>query len=198
MNPLELFSFSRCNEASEFKVKIVLQLHPQTLNLSPQNQSLDIVPFAPKHKRAFFELNQAWLEASFLIEPYDLQVLQHPEEMILRKGGVIFFGLLRGEAIATFALTPVTPGVMELNKMAVREDVQSLGIGQELMRFLIAKCEQMHVHTIELYSHSKLKSAIHIYRKFGFAEIALPDECIYERADIRMRLHLETETTNRP
>ena len=82
--------------------------------------------------------------------------------------------------------------------MAVREDVQSLGIGQELMGFLIAKCEQMHVHTIELYSHSKLKSAIHIYRKFGFAEVALPDECIYERADIRMRLHLQTETTNRP
>ena len=103
---------------------------------SSLSSELSIVPFSPEHREAFFELNRAWLEASFLIEPYDLKVLKQPEKMILDQGGAIYFGLLDGEAVATFALTPQGPAVVELNKMAVREDVQSLKYVENLLRVL--------------------------------------------------------------
>jgi GNAT superfamily N-acetyltransferase len=166
--------------------------------MPPLPPTLSIVPFSPEHREAFFELNRAWLEASFLIEPYDLKVLKQPEEMILDQGGAIYFGLLDGEAVATFALTPQGPGVVELNKMAVREDVQSQGIGQRLMHFMMAECRRMGVNVIELYSHSKLESALHIYRKFGFTDVALPEDCVYDRANVRMRLVLDPTTPETP
>ena len=36
--------------------------------------------------------------------------------------------------------------------------------------------------------HTSLASAIHLYRKFGFDVIPLPDDCVYDRTDIRMAL----------
>ena len=133
-----------------------------------------------------------------MIEPYDLKVLKHPEEMILNKGGAIYFGLLDGDAVATFALTPQGPGVVELNKMAVRDDCQSMGLGQRLMHFMMSECKRRGVNVIELYSHSKLESALHIYRKFGFTDIALPEDCVYDRANVRMRLVLDSATPETP
>lgn len=133
-----------------------------------------------------------------MIEPYDLKVLKQPEEMILDHGGAIYFGLVDGEAVATFALTPQEPGVVELNKMAVRKDVQSQGMGQRLMHFMLAECKRMGVNVIELYSHTKLKSALHIYRKFGFTDMALPEDCVYDRANVRMRLVLDPTTPETP
>ena len=152
---------------------------------------LAIVPFAAEHGEAFFELNRAWLEASFLIEPYDLKVLKQPKEMILDHGGSIFMGVLKGEAVATFALTPKGQGVVELNKMAVREDLRSQGIGKALMRFALRACKAQGLRMVELYSHTKLESALHIYRTFGFTDVALPEDCVYDRANVRMRLSLE-------
>ena len=38
--------------------------------------------------------------------------------------------------------------------------------------------------------HTSLASAIHLYRKFGFDVIPLPDDCVYDRTDIRMALVL--------
>ena len=166
--------------------------------MPPLPPTLSIVPFSPEHREAFFELNRAWLEASFLMEPYDLKVLKQPQEMILDQGGAIYFGLLDGEAVATFALTPQGPGVVELNKMAVREDVQSQGMGQRLMHFMMAECRRRGVNVIELYSHTKLESALHIYRKFGFTDVALPADCVYDRANVRMRLVLDPTTPATP
>ena len=126
-----------------------------------------------------------------MIEPYDLKVLKQPEKMILNQGGAIYFGLLNGEAVATFALTPKGQGVVELNKMAVREDLRSQGIGKALMRFALRACKAQGLRVVELYSHTKLESALHIYRTFGFTDVALPEDCVYDRANVRMRLSLE-------
>ena len=147
---------------------------------------LKIVAYQPRYATSFFELNKAWLEAHFLIEPYDLKVLRNPQEMVLDRGGDIFFGTIGEEVVATFALTPTAPASMELNKMAVRKDWQSKGIGHRLMSFALAHCESLQVEVLELYSHTKLQSALHLYRKFGFEVTPMAEDCVYDRADIRM------------
>lgn len=151
---------------------------------------LKIVAYQPRYAASFYELNKAWLEAHFLIEPYDLKVLRNPKEQVLDPGGAIFFGLVGEEAVATFALTPTGPASMELNKMAVREDWRSKGIGHRLMSFALAHCKEHELEVLELYSHTKLQSALHLYRKFGFEVVPVPADCVYERADIRMQLTL--------
>ena len=93
------------------------------------------------------------------------------------------------EKLGTY--NPLTEeGTLELNKMAVQESHRSRGYGHQMMEYLIGLCRQRGVHTLELYSHTSLASAIHLYRKFGFEVIPLPDDCVYDRADIRMALAL--------
>lgn len=157
-------------------------------------QTVSILPYRAEFKDAFFELNAEWLEAYFLIEPYDLKVLRNPQEMILDQGGEIYFGTLDGvdggTVVATFALTPRDAGVIELNKMAVHKDQRGSGIGNQLMDYIIARCRVRAVRTLELYSNTKLDNALHLYRKYGFVEIPLPTDCVYDRANIRMQLAL--------
>ena len=60
------------------------------------------------------------------------------------------------------------------------------GLGHQLMTFAVDHCKALGLVSLELYSHTKLGSAIHLYRKFGFVETPLPEGCVYERANIRM------------
>ena len=154
------------------------------------NINLNIVPFTPHYRDAFLRLNRAWLEEHGLLEPYDLEVLENPETMVLEKGGEIYFGVVNDEVVSTIALTPAGEGVVELNKMAVSKEFQSRGIGQQLMHFAIQLSTSKGVKCIELYSHSSLKSALHIYAKFGFQEVPLAEGCMYDLANVHMRLEL--------
>ena len=108
--------------------------------MSERLKTLTFIPYDPNYRGAFYDLNKAWLEAHFLLEPYDIQVLSDPETMVLEPGGEVHFGLLDGEAIATFALTPRAEGTLELNKMAVKESHRSRGYGHQMMEYLIGLC----------------------------------------------------------
>ena len=132
----------------------------------------------------------AWLEEMCLLEPYDEYVLKNPVEAIVEKGGEIFFGILKGKVVATVALMPTAYGALELNKMAVKKECQGRGMGHEILKFVLAKCRSNGVKEVELYSNLRLKNAIHLYHKFGFVEIPLTKDSPYDRADIRMKIHL--------
>jgi len=60
----------------------------------------------------------------------------------------------------------------------------------ELMDFIIARCRDRGVRKLERYSNTKLENALHLYRKYGFSEIPLPADCVYDRANVRMQLVL--------
>ena len=152
--------------------------------------ALTFVSFEPAYRKAFFDLNKAWLEEHFLLEPYDIEVLSNPEREVLEPGGEIHFGLLGNEAVATFALTPRREGVMELNKMAVHQNHRGKGIGHLMMNRVLDVCKLRKVQTLELYSHTSLSSAVHLYHKFGFKTIPMPADCVYDRANTRMQLDL--------
>jgi GNAT superfamily N-acetyltransferase len=50
-------------------------------------------PFVPGDEAAFSDLNQAWIEPLFGMEPKDYEVLSDPNKNILQKGGYIFIGV---------------------------------------------------------------------------------------------------------
>ncbi len=152
--------------------------------------SLEIVPFDPEYASSFRDLNKAWLEKYFYVEPKDLILLEDCKKSIIDQGGYIFFAKYENEIVGCFSLIRHTDGIFELGKMAVDEKVQGLRIGQKLLTYAVEFGKKKKWKKIILYSNTKLTTAIHIYKKYGFNEVVLENPNPYMRSDIKMELDL--------
>jgi len=150
--------------------------------------SLSIIPFKACFATRFKDLNVAWLEKYFYVEPKDKVLLENCEANIIDKGGFIFFAQYNDEIVGCFALIKLGDGVFELGKMAVDPEYQGLKIGQALLAFAIEFSKQNMWNKIILYSSTKLENALYIYRKYGFKEIEMEENLPYARGDIKMEL----------
>ncbi len=150
--------------------------------------SVRIVSFNPKYSRHFKDLNTAWLNTYFYVEPKDILLLENCEESIINNGGFIFFAEYDGEIVGCFSFIKLGDSCYELGKMAVDPNYQGLRIGQHMMQFAIGFAQNENWKKIILYSNTKLDTALHIYRKYGFKEIVLEKELPYARSDIKMEL----------
>jgi len=152
-------------------------------------KEVEIIPFDKKYKKDFYDLNVAWLEKYFYVEPYDEMVLSNPEEYILNAGGFIFMAKYKDEIVGVVALINQKT-FFELSKMAVLPKYQGLKIGRKLMDFCVAFSKKQDWKSITLYSHRSLVTAINLYQKIGFKEIPVEKDVHYKRADIKMLLEL--------
>ncbi|MGO4903890.1 GNAT family N-acetyltransferase [Flavobacterium sp. W20_MBD1_R3] len=144
-----------------------------------------IIPFSTDFTTSIKTLNLEWLQKHFRVEPKDELVLSDPQGQIIDKGGMIFYAKYKDEIVGTVSLIKIDNTTFELSKMAVTAGVQGLGIGKKLMLHCLAVAEAKGIAKLILYSNRKLLSAIYLYKKFGFVEVAL-ENGIYERADIKM------------
>ena len=156
--------------------------------MSDQKTDIEILAYQPEHQPWFEKLNRHWIEKYFWMEPIDFDVLQHPEDHIIKKGGSIIMASHNKEIAGTVALKYVEPGVYEFTKMAVEDRFQGLKIGKALALAAIEKAKKQGAYKIILYSNRKLETAITLYRKLGFVEV--PVDAIYKRSDIKMELSL--------
>lgn len=150
--------------------------------------SVRIIPFQSSLAPAFKELNIAWLTEYFYVEPKDSDLLGNCQEVIIDKGGVIFFAQLKETIVGCFSLLPMDTTTVELGKMAVREGHQGQKIGHLLLKYAIDYCKKNQITSIILYSNTVLQPAIHLYKKFGFEEIPMEVPPPYERSNIKMAL----------
>jgi len=155
-----------------------------------EEYQIKIRPFKTQDAPVFASLNEEWLKKYFVIEPIDVTILHNPQPYILDKGGYIFMAEYKGETVGTAALIPRGEDGLELGKMAVNPSFHGKGIGKKLMEFLINFTKENGFSSLFLYSNTKLEPAINLYRKFGFQEIDLEENGIYERSNIKMKLHL--------
>ncbi|TLP77607.1 GNAT family N-acetyltransferase [Maribacter sp. ACAM166] len=149
-----------------------------------------IVPYESKHAICFKELNLAWIKEHFQVEAMDIELLENCESSILNKGGFIFIGLWDNKPVGCFSLQKHAEGHFELGKMAVNTSHQGLHIGQKMLAFAIDFGKNKNWRKIDLYSSTKLNTALHIYEKFGFKKVPLEDTITYLRSDIKMELTL--------
>ena len=154
------------------------------------HQKVTILPFDPQYAKDFAQLNIAWLERYFVVEPHDSQLLEQCEETIINKGGHIFFAKIDNTIVGTFALIKITNTIYELGKMAVAEEYQGYKIGQQLLNFCIDFAKQQQWSKLTLYSNTMLENAIYIYKKYGFTEIELEKDSPYLRSNIKMEFVL--------
>ncbi|ETN95359.1 GNAT family N-acetyltransferase [Zhouia amylolytica] len=155
-------------------------------------QELKIIPFKPEYAKDFKDINIEWLQKYFFVEQHDMEVLDHAETYIIGNGGHIFFAKHNDAIIGTVALIKIEEGIFELSKMGVVTEQRDLKVGQKLMQYALDFAREKKWKKLIIYSSTKLENAIHIYRKFGFKEIPVENNCSYLRCDIKMELPVTT------
>lgn len=93
-----------------------------------------------------------------------------------------------GEVVGTAGVRLIEPGVGELKRMWIRPALQGLGLGRKLMDACLAEARGLECHRLRLDSQRRLQAAVHLYRAYGFSEIA--DYNGNPRADIWMEARL--------
>ena len=139
-----------------------------------------------KHSTAFKLLNEEWINKYFgdfgQLEPKDYEVLDHPKECIVDKGGCILVVVVdetskneEEEVIGVCALiknnSPTPRYDYELGKMAVSSKYQGRGVGYKLGQASLHRAKQMGASNVYLESNTILEPAIKLYRKLGFVKV---------------------------
>lgn len=150
---------------------------------------ISIIPYTDSLKEHIKTLNYEWLEKYFRVEDGDILTLSNPTKYIIEKGGYIYYAKLNDGIVGTVSLLKRSDTVFEMGKMAVTEKAQGLGIGTILLEHCLKVATEKQIKTLILYSSTTLKSAIHLYKKYGFYEIEL-ESGLYERANIKMKKDL--------
>lgn len=149
---------------------------------------MPIVPFHPTLAPAFADLNRAWIERLFTLEPADLKFLNHPRTSIIDTGGQILFALDGETPIGTVAAIRVAPRRYELAKMAVAPRHQGKGIGFLLGEAIIDWVRGQGAESMFLLTNGGLTGAIRLYERLGFVRRPLRDHAEYARADVYMEI----------
>lgn len=129
-----------------------------------------IVDYRPAYKKNFKSLNLTWLKEYFSVEPVDLELLSDPNGKIIRKGGSIFFALIRNNVAGVCALIKHSPSNFELAKMVVTQKYRRLGIGTALIEAVLSRSRDLEASSVFLLTHPSLKDAVRLYRRMGFVE----------------------------
>ena len=146
--------------------------------------------FSKIDSEKFKSLNLEWLDTYFKVEPIDELVLNNPKREVIDKGGFIFMIQKNYNTIGTFAFIKKSRKIYEFSKMAITPNERGNGYGNMAMEFLIQFAKNKKWSKLILYSNTKLKNSIHLYKKYGFKEIPLGKNLIYSRGNIKMELIL--------
>ncbi len=145
---------------------------------------------------AFRAINAEWIEAMYVLEDTDRDVLDNPRARIVDPGGAILFVEAAGAGIVgACALQKTGDGRFELTKMGVLAAARGLKAGEFLLAAVIARAQAMGAETLYLLSNRRSGAAIHLYEKLGFvhdAAIMAEYGARYARCDVAMR-HVATD-----
>jgi N-acetylglutamate synthase-like GNAT family acetyltransferase len=145
-----------------------------------------IIAFSPDHTDDFDRLNRAWISRYFEVEPFDHEVLTHPDELIIQNGGEIWLAEVNEKIVGTVALITLEKGVFELSKLTVDDTFQGRGIAKGLMNHAKEHARSLGVHTIRLLTSTSLIPANSLYKALGYQTIAIDPALMarYKRCDL--------------
>lgn len=150
---------------------------------------MQIIPFDDRHQPMFNTLNRQWLDQYHLTEARDLEVLDHPREEIIDRGGAIFIAQSDGVVIGSAALLREREGTYELAKMCVAANFRQQGISKLLLEACLHHARQSNATKLVLFSNHQLREALALYEKYGFRYVEVVDSP-FKTADIKMEKDL--------
>lgn len=152
---------------------------------------IKIVQYQPWHAEAFASLNLMWIEEYFEVEQWDRRILFNPAREIIEPGGTILVAEAGSDVVGVCGLRYDRPGMYEVTKMAVRDDMQGQGIGRRLMEEVIGHAKSLGAKKLFIISNTVLEAAISLYRSVGFVELEKSTQTEYARGNIELVLKLE-------
>jgi glutamate/tyrosine decarboxylase-like PLP-dependent enzyme/GNAT superfamily N-acetyltransferase len=150
--------------------------------------------YRDEYQPAFAALNYAWIEKYFSVEPLDRTLLDNPRRHIIDTGGEVFLLLEDGVPKGACAMLRIDERAFELTKMGVDPSAQGRGYGHRLMQAAIDFARRRGAERIVIRSHTSLKTAVALYREFGFAVTHLGSDPEYARCNIHMALDPRPES----
>ncbi len=150
---------------------------------------ITIIDYAKKYQPDFKRLNLEWLDKHGLTETHDLEILDDPDGMVIKRGGYIFLALDDGKVIGTAGLYRNSGLEYELIKMGVDPQYRGRGIGKLLLEECIGKARETGAVKIVLFSNSRLTTALKLYELYGFRHIEVTG-APFLTADVKMELNL--------
>lgn len=144
---------------------------------------MKIVEYTPRYKDAFIRFNTDWIIDNFgFLEPEDLETFEKIDEE-LAAGSMIYFAVEGDVPLATCMAKPMDGHTWEICKLGSDKHREHKGCGSAVFAAAVQWAIDHEAEKLFVLSNSKLKPAIHIYKKFGFEEIKL-DDYEYVRGDI--------------
>lgn len=155
-----------------------------------QPPAFAVRPFSDDLAEAFHRINAEWVQAMFVLEDNDVQILTKPRELIIDRGGdILFVETPDAGVVGTCALIRIDDGVFELTKMGVSEAARGRKAGEFLLAATLDRAREIGMDMLYLLTNRKCASAIHLYEKLGFehsGEIMRRYGSRYERCDVAM------------
>ena len=149
---------------------------------------METVFYDKKYRQAFIDLNLAWIEKYFVVEPQDVAILEGVDKAVADGAGV-FFVLEDGVPISTCMDLPKGGGVWEICKLAADEAHRGKGAGEAVLRACMEHAAANGAKKLTIVSNSVLGAAMELYAKAGFKEVPV-DNFEYERVNIQFELEL--------
>lgn len=145
---------------------------------------MEIIEYQEKYKKDFIQFNTDWIEDNFgYLETEDIDTFNHIEES-LENGAMIYFAIEQEKVLATCMAKPLgNDGVWELCKLGSNKHIPHKGAGSAVFEASMNWALSHGAKKLFILSNSKLKTALHIYDKYGFREVKL-DNYEYDRGDI--------------
>lgn len=150
---------------------------------------MEIIEYQSKYKDDFIRLNRMWIEKYFKMEQDDCDTLNNVDELI-RNGAMIFFAVENNTVWATCMTAPIKDNKWEICKLAADDKYRGCGAGSKVFKACMDYAIKNGAKKFVIISNSILKSALHIYEKFGFKVVPVDKTHNYERADIQFELIL--------
>jgi len=151
---------------------------------------IEIIDYSGEYANDFRDLNLEWLEKYNLTESHDLEVINHPKEAVLDKGGYIFLAREGDRIVGTAGIANEGDSIYELVKMTVAPAFRGQGISKMLIEKCLDKARELKAKKIFLYSNSQLQTAISLYKKYGFVHVDASNSPLLS-ADVKMELTLQ-------
>ena len=148
-----------------------------------------IIDYKDEYIKDFQRLNLEWLEKFNLVESHDLEILNHPRENVIERGGFLFLLLEDNAVIGSAGIFKISDKEYELIKMSVAPEHRGKKFGDMLLKKCIDKAKEINAAKLILFSNSNLQTAIRLYEKFGFKHVSVID-APFETADVKMELSL--------
>jgi N-acetylglutamate synthase-like GNAT family acetyltransferase len=125
-----------------------------------QTKQIEIIDFDDQYLSELKTLSYEWLRQYSLLEPEDERILCNPKEVILKKGGYIYFARYGKEIVGTVSLIKIDDATFELAKLAVTRQYRGHGIGRKLVEHCLEAAKKENIRKIILFTNHKLISAI--------------------------------------